>query len=322
MQPYETAQVAAQLARKLRKPWIADLGDPWALDEMMVYPTGLHRRLELRRMRSLLASAAAVIMSTPEAADRLQTYPEFKGKRVLAIANGFEANDFVGGRLPRNDQKFKIVHTGSLHTELGLRQRQTRLGRRLLGGRVADVDHLTRSHYFLVRALNALIDDYPELREIVELELAGVISEADRAVTEECPVATVRGYVSHAESIALIRSADMLFLPMQNLPPATRATIVPGKTYEYLASETPILAAVPEGDARDLIAKAENSFVCWPDDVECMKSALLTQLERTRRGESRPGLPPAICDGYEAASEAGRLADMFDVVLGASNKEI
>ncbi len=33
-----------------------------------------------------------------------------------------------------------------------------------------------------------------------------------------------------------MRSADLLFLPMQNLPPGVRATIVPGKTYEYLAS--------------------------------------------------------------------------------------
>ena len=32
--------------QRVGKPWVADLGDPWALDEMMVYPTGLHRRRE------------------------------------------------------------------------------------------------------------------------------------------------------------------------------------------------------------------------------------------------------------------------------------
>ena len=48
--------------------WIADLGDPWALDEMTVYPTGLHRRMEIAYMRRELRTAAAVVMSTPEAA--------------------------------------------------------------------------------------------------------------------------------------------------------------------------------------------------------------------------------------------------------------
>ena len=32
-------------------PWIADLRDPWALDDWLVFPTGAHRRLELWTMR-------------------------------------------------------------------------------------------------------------------------------------------------------------------------------------------------------------------------------------------------------------------------------
>jgi hypothetical protein len=63
----------------------------------------------------------------------------------------------------------------------------------------------------------------------------------------------MRSYVPPAESVALIRLADLLFLPMRDLPPGVRVTIVPGKTYEYLASRRPILAAVSDGDARDLL---------------------------------------------------------------------
>src|SRR5205823_7062062 len=36
MSPFESAQAAARLGRRLSRPWVADLGDPWALDEMMV----------------------------------------------------------------------------------------------------------------------------------------------------------------------------------------------------------------------------------------------------------------------------------------------
>ena len=59
MSPYDSAEAALRLSQAIGKPWVADLGDPWALDEMMVFPSGLHRQQELRRMRRLLASAAA-----------------------------------------------------------------------------------------------------------------------------------------------------------------------------------------------------------------------------------------------------------------------
>ena len=71
MQPYISAHSAARLSEETGLPWVADLGDPWALDEMMVYPTRLHRRRELRLMRRLLGTASAIVMSTAEAASQL-----------------------------------------------------------------------------------------------------------------------------------------------------------------------------------------------------------------------------------------------------------
>ena len=63
MSPYESALAAKRLSEELNRPWVADLGDPWALDEMTVFPSALHQQLELRRMRRLLGSAAAIVMS-------------------------------------------------------------------------------------------------------------------------------------------------------------------------------------------------------------------------------------------------------------------
>ena len=38
LSPFEGAGAAARAAARLGKPWVADLRDPWALDEMFVYP--------------------------------------------------------------------------------------------------------------------------------------------------------------------------------------------------------------------------------------------------------------------------------------------
>ncbi len=67
--PYDLAEPAARLARELGVPWVADLQDPWALDETWLYPSAAHRALDRRRMRRLLGTADAIVMNTPEAKD-------------------------------------------------------------------------------------------------------------------------------------------------------------------------------------------------------------------------------------------------------------
>jgi glycosyltransferase involved in cell wall biosynthesis len=253
---------------------------------MMVYPSALHRQLELRRMRRLLGTASAIVMSTSEAVHRLhREFPELRDRPVVAIPNGFDAADFTVEPTPRVDDKFRIVHTGYLHTELGLQQRNRGSVRTMLGGGVRGLDILTRSHVYLVDAINTLLQRDPQLRDVVELHLAGVLNETDRSVAARCPVVTLHGYMSHSESIELMRTGDLLFLPMQNLPPGVRATIVPGKTYEYLASGTPILGAVPEGDARDILTEAGNASLVRPDDVEGLAAAIARAVDRFRSGE-------------------------------------
>ena len=316
MQPYDSAEAGVALSRGLGRPWVADLGDPWALDEMMIYPSALHRRRELRRMRDLLGTAAAIVMSTTEAVQRLlEGFPELADRPVVAIPNGYDAHDFEGPPSARDDTAFRLVHTGYLHTELGLQHRRWLPLRRVLHGSAPGVDILTRSHVYLLRSIELLLDRDPSLAETLELHLAGVLTPADEEAARRSPVVRLHGYVTHAESIQLLRTADLLFLPMQNLPSGTRATIVPGKTYEYLASGTPILAAVPDGDARDILTEAGNAIVVRPDDVNGMANALEEQIERWRRGIERP--PPAadVVRRFEYRSLAARLAGVFDEVL-------
>ena len=228
MSPFSSAVVASRIADKLRRPWIADLGDPWALDEMMVYPTRAHRRLAIRQMRDGLQSAAAIVMSTQEAVFRVrEAFPEFDNKPIVAIPNGFDSDDFGGPAPDRDPNVFRIVHTGYFHTQLGLRHRNAAPMRRLLGGAVPGVDFLTRSHYFLLEAVDRLLQEDPSLERRLEIHLAGVLSEVDRELAEGSPVTRLHGYVSHEKTLELLRTADLLFLPMQDLRAGVRATIVP-----------------------------------------------------------------------------------------------
>lgn len=317
MAPYETAFAAATLAMESGLPWVADLRDPWALDEMQIYPSGLHRRRNLQRMRSVLASAHAIIMNTPEAANALRhAFPELGMKLIRSVPNGYDARDFAlraPGAIGRDDDAFRIVHCGSLHTAAGLEHARQRGARRMLGGS-EPVDVLARSHVHLVAALEELQRADPALAARVELHLAGVVTDVDREVASSVHT-VVHGYLDHDRSVELVRSADLLFLPMHDLPTGRRARIVPGKTYEYVASGRPILAAVPDGDARDLLLQVPGAHVHRPTDVAGLRGAIRDELWHTREHGHRPDAVAPIAAAYDRRRTAAAIGDVFDRVI-------
>ena len=270
-----------------------DLEDPWALDEMLVYPTRLHRALERRRMGRVLRRAQAVVMNTPEARKRvLGAFGSLSAARVESIPNAFDPDDFHGDPKRQADGRFRIVHTGSLHTDAGRRHRSRGRLRQLLGGAEPGVDFLTRSHVFLLEAIARICEREPALAAEIEVHLAGVFTAEDRAVAAGHSFVHLHEFLPHRETIDLLQSADLLFLPLHDLAPAKRATIVPHKTYEYLGSGRPVLAAVPAGDARDLLESSGLAHLCSPSDVDAMAAAIRDEVERWRAG-TPPAAPRA-----------------------------
>jgi len=309
MSPFETAEAADRIARVAGIPWVADLRDPWALDEWNVYPSALHRHLDVRRMRKALSGASAVVLNTPEAerATRLR-FPELAG-RTETVPNGWDGDDFMGPAPTRHDGVFRIVYVGYVHD----RPEGTRWSaalRRLLGGETPALVRRARSHVYLLEASRRV---RAEGGRAIEIHLAG---PAAPVVTDSVLVRH-HGYLPHRDAITLLRSADLLFLPMHDLAPGVRARTVPGKTYEYLASRRPILAALPDGDARDLLSGLPDVWLCRPRDVDCISTAIRAALHEPRVGNEIPEAAYA----YERKRLAARLVEVLDRVIGAIPQE-
>jgi glycosyltransferase involved in cell wall biosynthesis len=318
LEPYESAWVAATLAEEFGVPWVAELLDPWALDEMRFHVTGVHRRRDLGRMRRWLRSADAVIMNTGEARRRAYAeLPELRPALVEPIPVGYDPAPFELPAQKRDDSAFRIVHTGYLHTEAGLRHQRTQRLRRAAGGLYAPINLLARSHFYLLRAIDRVIQRDPGLATLLELHLAGVPTAADRELARRSPVTRLHGYVSHEQSVDLLRGGDLLFLPMYDVAARARAGLVPAKTYEYLAARRPILAAVPPGDARDLLVEAGNARLVAPTDDAAMAELIAADIRRWRAGTPPDEPDPDVVSRYTHRAVATRLAGVFANVLAA-----
>lgn len=319
MSPFELAELGANMSAKLDLPWIADLRDPWALDEIQLYPTGLHRYLELKKMRTLLATASLIIMNTPEAAKTLlSACPEFKNRPVVCITNGYDIDDFATAQPVPADGYFRVVHSGYLHTEAARYSRRQRLVNTMLARSRVSADLLTRSHVYLLAALERLIEHNPRAREYIRVHLLGVVNAADCAAINRSRVSdmfVLHGYQPHDVCTRWLKAADLLFLPMHSLPDGACSTIVPGKTYEYMASGRPILAAVPEGDAKMFLESCGTAGICRPDDVECIERVLQARFRAWLNGEPQPASNRPFVEQFERKRLTRRLADGITNVL-------
>ncbi len=309
--PYETALAAAALSDALGIPWVADLEDPWAVDDMRVHPTRWHRAADLRGMRRALAGAAAVVTTAPEAAARIRAaLPELAARvTVSAIPIGFDSREGPPA-VPPHQGRFRIVHSGSLHTDLGERLRQTRVRRRLLGGGSPGFDVRSRSHVFLAEA----IAGDRALAGAVELHLAGELTGADLAAIRGHGFVHAHGLLPYEETLSLVRSADLLFLPMYDLPPGARAGLIPFKTFDYLASGRPILAGVPDGDVRDMLGPVAHAHVVRPTDIGALAAAIHARVRASAAAGGREPDAPAPPQ-YERSACVARIAEVLDGVL-------
>jgi glycosyltransferase involved in cell wall biosynthesis len=290
MSPFDGADASAEISRRTGIPWVADLRDPWALDEFQLHRTRWHRALEKSQMAKSLESAALVIMNTPESARRVKdALPRLRSNKVVSLTNGYDASDFSGEVEPIGGGKFNIVHSGYFHAESGLIERARQRQYRLLGRTVPGVERLPRSHYYLLAAFEQWLKESPEIAETIRVHCVGVLSKADQALIDNSPAKAIfacSGYLNHAECLRYVRGAELLFLPMHKMPQGMKAGLVPGKTYEYMAAGRPVLATLPESDARDFLEKAGTGVFARPGDVAGMLEALKEQYSKWQSGRS------------------------------------
>ncbi len=235
--------------------WVADLRDP-----IVEFADRNTDRLSARakeRVQTVVAKlvagkADAVVTASEGAADEIRTY-EPRG-RVQVITNGCDFDDFAGLEY-RPAERFRITHTGSF-----LGQRDPRP--------------------FLTALAQADAD--------IEARFVGDFRSSDREWAQGLGLGDrlqLLGYRPRREALRLQRDSEALLLL---LPQAGERgpKVLPGKAFEYLAAERPILAAVPpDGAAARLIRETGAGVVVPPDDVRGLREALDGLHARWRAGK-------------------------------------
>ena len=85
--------------------------------------------------------------------------------------------------------------------------------------------------------------------------------------------------IPHAEALERIASADFLFMALPDRPDGSPGGRISAKTYEYLMTDRPILAALPPGENREYLHDKPGVTLVQPSDVTAMADAIEQQAE-------------------------------------------
>jgi len=255
--PHSLHLIGLQLKYKNNIRWIADFRDPWTT-------IGYHQSLRLsassarkhREMESQVLNTADLILVTSKT-----TKTEFEiltPRPIEVITNGYDNEEIAKQPL---DQKFTLAHIGSF-----LSNRNPRI---------------------LWKALRELTKENKAFASDFELKLIGAVSnEILNAIAEFKLDQFVNnlGYVSHDEAIAHQRKSQVLLLV--EIDSAATKSIIPGKLFEYMVSERPILAIGPEGsDFAEIIAQTNTGVFFTYDEKERLKDQILKYYQQFSEGK-------------------------------------
>lgn len=245
--PHSLHLIGKQLKEQFNIPWIADFRDPWTT-------IGYHKKLKLTNSaaqkhktleKEVLNKADRILVTSPSTK---KNFEQITQQPIDVITNGYDIEHIEKKPL---DKKFTIAHIGSLLSD--------------------------RNPRVLWKALAELIKNNPDFKQDFELKLAGKVSTQILNTLEEfklSPYVNNMGYISHQQAITEQRTSQVLLL-LEIDSEETRA-IIPGKLFEYMAAERPILAIGPEKSDAEALIKQTNTgqYFCYDEKdriAECIE---------------------------------------------------
>ena len=287
--PYTTHLIGLALHQMTGLPWIVDFRDSWIgwLSTPQWRPR-FSRALERWMERSVLREATRILTVTPGVReDLLSRHPHLRDNRWQLLYNGYDPGDFESVTLRHKSGKITLIYTGSLYGN--------------------------RNPEYLLRALESLRQEQPDLVTNLELLFVGRVGES---ILERMGSSGVSKhirhipYVTHAESIAWLKSADISLLIIDDAP--ENYGILTGKLFEYIGAGHPILTLAPEGNAADLVRQHNLGLVAHPRDEQGIKKALTDLVRQVESGMNKP--KTGAFTAFTRQSLTGELAAVLDAI--------
>jgi len=284
--PFSAGRLALAIGRQYRLPIIVDMRDGWSQWRVGPFGSWFHYYLTLRRERSLLQAAAAIITVTRQlAAVFSRTHPGVSEADIQVITNGYDFDLCLPQTIdvPQREPTARVVigYVGSFYYEPDKQRAhltpwwRKRFHRKLQYSAVKE-DWLYRSPYFFMRALALVFERRPELRAVVQFEVMGSDAKWLTEMAESLGIGLSCKFYPRGEynEVLQFQSRCDAFLCTSVKVPGGQDYAIASKTFDYLRYPKPILGFVTKGAQREFLAESGISLLCDPDELESSSQVL------------------------------------------------
>ncbi|MFM7406069.1 MAG: glycosyltransferase [Cuspidothrix sp.] len=291
MMPYSAGLVGIALKWLTGLPLVVSLDDSLSCTDMHPNTVSwLHHHLELWLENLYVQQANAVVYVSQfnlELVKNRQSKSE--QSKFHLIRCGADPLDFANPISSENDNSsFEVIYIGGmngwynfyhLHQEKSLFKKLYQAWLEWGNYQRTKIDYRSSSPVFIGQAIKQLIAQKLEWENKIKLSVYGnsfpefVVNRVleNQNITD---VVKVSGSLPHFQAIQLARQADLLLITLPNRPDGTRGGRISCKSYEYLMTDRPILAAVPYGENWDYLQDKPGVWLVEPTDVEGMKAVI------------------------------------------------
>jgi glycosyl transferase family 4 len=329
MMPYSSGLVGVALSRIARIPLVLNLDDsPTCSDMHPFFPTRFHYRLALALEDRYARWADAIVYVSQANLEAVRSrQPEPARERFHLVRYGADSPN--PPRETAGDLHFEIAYVGAMSGWWTLLEHAASPGplRRLHAawsrlGRyeLAVLDQRTSSPLVIGQAILAAIAEHPDWAGRIWLTIQGnpypesLVARALESAGIE-GVVRVHGPVAHAQVATVIAGADLLFLTLPARLDGSRGGRISAKTYEYLATDRPILAAVPRGENWDYLNGKPGTWLLEPRDAAGMKDVIVELAAGKFAGRPRTFDRARLLDELSYDTRAAEFATVLDTAV-------
>jgi glycosyltransferase involved in cell wall biosynthesis len=287
MMPYSASLVGIGLKWITGLPLVLSLDDSLSCTDMHpVSPSWWHHLLDRCLEKFYVYQADALIYVSQvnmELVKRKQSLS--KQSKFHLIRCGVDLLDFATPITEStNNKSFKVIYTGGMngwyHFSQG-HEKESRLKKLYQAWnnfgcyKRAKIDYRSSSPVFVGKAIQQVVAQNSNWENKIQIEVYGnSFSESvvQSALRNEnlTDIISVFGSVSHSQAIQLTRDADLLLITLPDRVDRSSGGRISCKTYEYLMTDRPILAAVPKGENWNYLQDKPGVWLVEPTDIEAM----------------------------------------------------
>ncbi len=289
MMPYSAGLAGIALSKLTKLPLILKLNDSLTCTDMNPsFPTRLHYHLARALEDLYVRSADAIVYVSKTNLEAVMARQRGYDRQKFHLIRGGADSATAPADAAICGTEFEIAYTGGMSgwwTLIEQRSPASRLQRihrawsRLGRYELTVLDPQTSSPAIIGQAILDAITEHPEWAGHIGLTLLGnryPMSVVARALTASGveDVVKVLGPVPHDKVVDHLCKADLLFITLPNRVDGSPGGRISAKTYEYLATDRPILAAVPPGENWDYLTGKPGVWLVEPMNRRGMKEAI------------------------------------------------